>query len=49
MAAYTKRNIISTSFGNVFVGSHCASISSSVFILKQSVFRFLRCVFFRFL
>ena len=49
MAAYTKRNIISTSFGNVFVGSPCASISSSVFILKQSVFLFLRCVFSRFL
>ena len=43
MTTNTKRNMISTSFGNVFIDSPSASI------FKQFVFCFLRGVLFRFL
>lgn len=45
MTTNTKRNMISTSFGNVLIDSPSASIS----IFKQFIFCFLRGVFFRFL
>ena len=48
MAATAKRIRISTSFGNVLLDSPIASVSIFISILKQYVFRFLRCLICRF-